>query len=411
MAIRYYGAHGAKQDSYKNYPRLAEDLHYSGDIQFVDTWNYHDSLDSYRPMDCAFFIPAEVTLVAILVSARGMWYRAYTKEMAYEQSHIHDITTTDHTHDVTVSLTETSYDSSVSSETVTIDDHAEHKHASGDLELYDAATSSYGYTGQTDLTHTHDEGTLTVKDDSGGYSDQTTGASVVHSHGVPHSTATHTFAGHGHTDSMGGPTSTDSAILSSAGDINTNSVTSTWHYHEATVEGTTSSALSLHRHTGVIVGDTATAAAMEHTVTDHDHGYTYYRYSAGVYTTTSDGGETVNSGHGTPHAHELTYGIHQEQTLARLPEAVELYACNTGDFGLAGELYDKVDDLDCPPYNVSSFELCQQEDVLSGGHIDGYGWKWIRFTSTTLGRIAANITILGTWEAGFPTGNSIPPSS
>jgi len=90
----------------------------------------------------------------------------------------------------------------------------------------------------------------------------------------------------------------------------------------------------------------------------------------------------------------LIYGIFDDTSANGLPKGVDLYFSNSEN----RSSYVKVADLPEPPAGVDEFELCKERKLP----VEDSGWKWVKFTTTTKGRISAHIVIRGFQDSWLP---------
>jgi len=110
--------------------------------------------------------------------------------------------------------------------------------------------------------------------------------------------------------------------------------------------------------------------------------------------TESGGAQIQTSTSADSHTHNLIYGIFDDTSANGLPRGVDLYFSNSEN----RNSYVKVADLPEPPAGVDEFELCKERKLPA----EDSGWKWVKFTTTTKGRISAHIVIRGFQDSWLP---------
>lgn len=268
------------------------------DIRNVLPYVGADSLDQNHPIEVDFYIPSETTnIVQIMLSAKGLRYRAYARTAAAGGSHTHSVTVPGHTHALTVSTR--TYNSAVtksggahthgiggvtgSTQTVaslTLSQGGAHNHSLGagglglptsnDAHSHTASASSAG-------GHTH---TLAISEYKHTHKVSGDVSSVYdHTHGISVTTGSHS---HGHSGS----------ISSSGSHAHILEINSATHYH--TVSGTTTSSHT-HDHTG----STRTTGYSD--VGNHTHNFTT---DSSSHSHTVSGNTAASGGH--THSVDLT---------------------------------------------------------------------------------------------------------
>ena len=285
-----------------------------------------DSLDQNYPIEVDFYIPSETTnIVQIMLSAKGLRYRAYARTAAAGGSHTHSVTVPGHTHTLTVSTK--TYNSAVtksggahthgiggvtgSTQTIaslTLSQDGAHSHSLGagglglptsnDAHSHTASASSAG-------GHTH---TLAISEYKHTHEVSGNVSSVSnHTHGISVTTGSHS---HSHSGS----------ISSSGSHAHILEISSVTHYH--TVSGTTTSS-NTHSHTGSTrttgytdVGNhthtfTTDSASHSHTVSGNTAASGGHTHSVDL-TTAQDAHSHTGSSIGavSDHAHTITVGSH-----------------------------------------------------------------------------------------------------
>ena len=342
------------------------------DIRNVLPYVGADSLDQNHPIEVDFYIPSETTnIVKIMLSAKGLRYRAYARTAAAGGSHTHSVTIPGHTHTLTVStrtynreVTKSGgahthgiggvTDSTQTVASLTLSQGGAHSHSLGadglglptsrDEHSHTASASSAGGHTHTlaisEYKHTHK-----VRGDVSSVSNHTHGISVTtgshsHSHSgsisssgshahileidsIPHS---HTVLGTGASTSSHTHNHTGTTRKTGYIDVgnHTHDFTTDSASHSHTVSGNTAAsgghthsvdlttAQDAHSHTGSSIG----------AVSDHAHtitvgSYTHSHNVTGTTTTSGTHGGHVSdvsyAGHthgipvSEPHTHEFVY--------------------------------------------------------------------------------------------------------
>ena len=268
------------------------------EIRNVLPYNYLDSLDSSRPLECDFYIPTEtVKIVNVKLSAKGLPFRAYAKGTAFRGTTW--LSSGAHTHSITGS---TSSD-------------GQHTHS------ITGSTSSDGQ-----HTHSVDTSSSNTGNDSGSTTSSYNDTSTEGSYGDVYGSHYHTFsylapADHSHS-------------------YNVASGTGIEYNHDHSISGSTD--------------------------IEQDHTHSVSGSTAGPYDGMHD--------HDISHEHDLTFGIYE----GTAPTGVNLYVDNGVGYGSAISLGD-------------STNLATELNISS--YITGTGWKTIKFTSTQLGRINAQLIL------------------
>ncbi|MGB4760469.1 MAG: hypothetical protein WBH35_04305 [Bacillota bacterium] len=125
---------------------------------------------------------------------------------------------------------------------------------------------------------------------------------------------------------------------------------------------------------------------IRHAVTDPGHRH-YFEYLYPYEMSAEGGGYYETSLAELLHSHGLIYGIYEDLSADGLPKGVDLWFCNSED----RNGYVHVADLTEPSPRVDEFELCENLSL----NAEGSGWKWIRLTTTTRGRVSVHLVIRG----------------
>jgi|LSQX01.1.fsa_nt_gb hypothetical protein len=345
----YAGKLGAKVIEADNYKQ----------VPVVDTYNVMDSFDSSHPLEIPIYIDEGMTIHDVRITARGMRYRAYASGSSAGGSHSHDVEIEGHKHIIPFALV--AVESQAASIKVNLSDHASHSHT------YDKATEASATLADLKWStsqHSHSfSGSDTVSISISG----NTGYA-----GTPDYHA-HSFSG------------SDSDSVSISGTTGSSSQSYVYnlsqglHEHEITTTSTTTGS----------GGPTSHYVIMNPPNGTHTHAVPL---SLPLGTTESGGAQIQTSTSVDSHTHNLIYGIFDDTGANGLPKGVDLWFSNSEN-----RSYTKVADLSEPGTGVNEFQLCQGTALP----VSGTGWKWVKFTTTTKGRISAHIVIRGfqdSWE-------------
>jgi len=170
----------------------------------------------------------------------------------------------------------------------------------------------------------------------------------------------------------------DTVYVSVSGSTDQVGGTGWYHGHSVSASGSGSASIS---------GTTSEGGPTYHSVTDpqqyHDFDY-LHPYSV----TGSGGGSIPTTTSDGSHAHNLIYGIFDDTSADGVPKGVDLWFSNA-----ESRSYTKVADLSEPGAGVDEFQLCK-ELALPVDEPET-GWKWVKFTTTTKGRVSVHIVIRG----------------
>lgn len=320
------------------------------DIRNTLVYNYLDSLDATKSLICDFYIPSETTnIVSVKLSAKGLPFRAYARGAASGGGTTATSSSkAGHVHGVTLSEIPNRTTSSDSAYGLVGGGAHGHSHTLSVSASETAVTVVTGITTSVGGSHSHSvSGSADSTSHSHSISVEAVSAGGLHSHPASSSSSSHSH-------SVSGSTGSDGSHTGHVSNISTSN-----HKHSVSVS---------------LSGSVSDNASHIHSFTPSEHNHTFSYYMTSGTTETSDAHD--HSVTFPSHVHDLVYGIYESTS----PTGVRVRVDNGSGWGAWHNL-------------SSSPNLATELDFqgVAALKVTGTGWKKMEFSSTTLGRINANL--------------------